>query len=267
MAWRMAPPSWDSVAVPRVVFSVAAFIMPKGYSSGYSLSSPGDDFFRRLGRAYNPAMLISSSYADVRDRFRPLDVLAFRGEGGASNGIAAYTHCEVSHVGIVITARFCDGVGADALDGTVVRVMESTSLDGFAGVVESRVSDRLRDYNGRVWWLPLADDVRAQLDVPAALDFLYRQRGKAYDYRQALLSGMDRLDGVPLWNTFTAEDWNRVFCSELVCGGLRAGGVFASPNCSEITPHDVVSAPIFAPDAHQLKGPPLAIRCHRGGRR
>lgn len=199
-------------------------------------------------------------YPRVRNLLEVGDVVAFGGRGAVSNTIKRFTGAPVSHVGVVLrTQVLVDGKAAAVGDrGHLVQVIESTSLDGFVGVAISRLSDRLERYDGEVWWLPLAAEVRARLNVEVFTSWLLKQEGRRYDERGAVLSGLDRLDVLGL--TRASEDLSRLFCSELVAAALRAGGVLPEDlNPSEITPIDLVRFRLYH-DAVQLVGAPTDIR-------
>lgn len=91
------------------------------------------------------------SYQDARKNMKPGDVVAFGGSSAFSKLIKFTTRSHVSHVGIVMQTQMLDENSGRFFN----QVMESTILDEFAGVTLSRFSERLRDYDGEVWWLPL----------------------------------------------------------------------------------------------------------------
>ena len=181
------------------------------------------------------------NYSEARNRMQPGDVLAFSGKGGFSNVIKWRTRSSVSHVGVVLQTS----IHGDAR--IFNQIIESTSLDGFSGVITSRVSDRLRDYNGQVWWLPLSSEARDEFNEKRFFDWMFGQIGKAYDTKQAVGSAID-------WIPFlkNKEDFNKLFCSELVAGGFEAAGMF-DINSSEVTPIDVCKWKIYE-GLYQLKG-------------
>lgn len=177
---------------------------------------------------------VRKMYAEARSAMQPGDVIAFGGKGRASAIIKAATFSQVSHVGIVLQTQVVD----EQSDRYFNNVIESTSLNGFTGVSVNRLSSRLEAYDGEVWWLPLSDAARRRLDLVAFWNWLFAQEGKPYDYLQALQAGLDLLDRLGV--TYAEEDFSRLFCSELVVGGLRAGGVLSiSTNPSEVTPINV----------------------------
>ncbi len=197
-----------------------------------------------------------ASYADLRSQLRAGDVLAFGGKGGLSEGIKLFTRGPVSHVGAVLR-RALDRPWSDTpADRYFVEVIESTSLGGRSGVMTSRFSDRLRDYGGEVWWLPLSEEVRSRMRLDDYFDFMFDAEGREYDLKQAIGAGVDFLDWAGAENE---EDFTRFFCSELVAAALERGGVVPSINASEVTPIELCRWDIFE-GCYQLAGKPMAIR-------
>lgn len=194
-------------------------------------------------------------YAEVRRRMLPGDVIAFGGKGRLSSLIKMATRGPVSHVGLVLQAAATTDRSRGRSHGRHFNLcIESTTLGGMSGVSISRLSDRLRVYSGEVWWMPLASEVRTQVDFEQLFDFAFAQVGKPYDAAGAVRSGVD------LWGLEADEDLDQLFCSELDAATLRAGGaVPAHVNPSEVTPLDLVRWSIYAPTYYQLKGERLPI--------
>ena len=180
-------------------------------------------------------------YIAARERMLPGDLIAFAGRGPVSDVIRLVTSCPVSHVGMVLHRR-------DGPAGAVVEVIESTSLDGFAGVTASRMSARLLGYDGSLWWLPLHPRVRERMNEAALVAFLHAQEGKPYDAVQAALAGIHRL-GLP----GSREDWSRWFCSEICARALVESGAVRSLNASQVTPAGLIEWSIYS-DCYQLSG-------------
>ncbi|WP_434362235.1 hypothetical protein NF212_18590 [Parasalinivibrio latis] len=190
------------------------------------------------------------SYQDARQRMKPGDVVAFGGQSAFSKLIKFTTRSDVSHVGIVMQTQMLDETSGRFFN----QVMESTIMDEFAGVTLSRFSERLRDYDGEVWWLPLREDVRRDhFDQSAFFNFMFRQNHKPYDYSQALASAIDGLDAIG-GPGFAKEELSRLFCSELVAAGLENANVVRDINSSEVTPIELCRWDIFEPTYFQLKG-------------
>lgn len=199
-------------------------------------------------------------YEEARSRMRAGDVLAFSGKGEFSEIIKWATRASVSHVGVVLQTKLL--IEGEPQMGMFNEVLESTSLDGFSGVVKSRLSDRLDTYDGEVWWLPLRRDLHEAMDKKTFYDFLLHQVRKPYDMPQAIRSALDAMDRVPLVGglTHNKEDFAKFFCSELVAAGLEAGGVVQNVNASEVTPIDLCMFNIYEKDYYQLKGDRKDIR-------
>jgi hypothetical protein len=196
--------------------------------------------------------LRTAQYDDIRHQIEPGDVIAFAGAGPASEVIQRATGSNISHVGIVLHPDPVPGEPPKQ----ILQVIESTSLDGFTGVTVSHLRERIQRYDGRVWWLPLRDSVRAKVDWQAFHGFLLQQVGKPYDLPQAIMSGVDQLDDHALLQraTHAVEDFCQFFCSELVAGALEACGAIAHLNASEVTPIDLCTFSIFDQEYCQLKG-------------
>ena len=82
------------------------------------------------------------------------------------------------------------------------------------------------------------------------------QNRKEYDLPQAIISALNAMDDNPLIGKAThgAEDFSKLFCSELAAAGLEAGGVINSLNASEVTPIDSCKFNIHKPEHYQIKG-------------
>lgn len=152
---------------------------------------------------------------------QPGDVIAFGGKGHFSEIIKFATLSNVSHVGVILQTQVLD----DNSDRFFNQIIEST---GCHGVGVSKFSDRLKDYVGELWWLPLAPQIRQQSFDSLPLD----RQGLSYNH----------------------EDFNRFFCSELVATGLEKAGAVDSINASEVTPIELCRWNIYADNYYQLKG-------------
>jgi hypothetical protein len=199
-------------------------------------------------------------YEDVRDQMKPGDIIAFSGKGQFSEVIKWATRASVSHVGVILQSKLL--VGNTPQEGFFNQVIESTSLNGFSGVTISRLSDRVFAYTGEMWWLPLGQAQRDQMDFKKFYNFLLHQNHKPYDMPQAIKSALDATDKVPLLGglTHNTEDFSRFFCSELAAAGLEAGGAIPPLNASEVTPIDLCMFKIYSGEYYQLKGKEKAIK-------
>lgn len=204
----------------------------------------------------------TSTYAEIRSSMRPGDVVAFSGKGDFSQIIKWATRSNVSHVGVILQSQML--IDDEAQKGYFNQIIESTSLNGFSGVSISRLSDRVATYDGEMWWLPISDQTRQQMDNGKFYNWLLHQEHKEYDAAQAVKSALDVLDKVPVVGrvTHNTEDFARFFCSELVAAALEHAGAIASLNASEVTPNDLCRFAIYSDDYYQLKGDTKPIRAY-----
>lgn len=195
-------------------------------------------------------MLIQTSYAAIRSGIKPGDVIAFSGSGWISGAIKFFTRSCVSHVGVVYEIN---------LKGhRRIKLMESTTLNGYDGVQETYLSERLESHNGPVWWLPLSERVRKDMDAVRFWRCLWTVQAQKtkYDYRQAFHHAVDLLH---LWAQ--SESPGRLFCSELVALALKSAYVLPVwINSSEIRPVDLCAFRIYSDNYYQLRGKPAEIK-------
>jgi len=170
-------------------------------------------------------------YEDLRDKMKIGDMLAFSGKGFISEIIKKVTGSNISHVGAVLYSY----VAGQRL----VQVIESTSLgDGFSGVKINRLSDHVRDYDGKIFWHPLTSFSRDSFKEELYTRFMLNMKGRKYDTIQAVLSALDFIPD-------TSEDLDKLFCSELISEAYERAGIIHQVNASEMTPADVVNFNIF----------------------
>lgn len=197
----------------------------------------------------------STSYAEIRGEMKPGDVLAFGGKGNFSDLIKFATASVVSHVGVILHTK----IPTDTSGRYFNQVIESATIHDYAGVHISRLSDRLKVYDGEIWWLPLSESLRQDnFDQEKFYNFLFQHEGKKYDMYQALQAGADALDSVKLpfgmsGLGYAEEDFSKFFCSELVAAGLEAAGTVGKINASEVTPIDLCRWQIYSGKYYQLK--------------
>ncbi len=180
------------------------------------------------------------------------DVIAFGGSSHFSGIIKLAIHAEVSHIGILLQTQVKDEKTGERIN----YIIDSTSRQG---VAISRMENRLEQYDGEVWWLPLQDKIRGkQFNQQPFSEFLMQQKGKKYDHSQAAGSAIDFFDDLPFgWRGpgYNDENFTRLFCSELVAASLKAAGILPENlNASEATPIDICRWNIFAPEYYLLKG-------------
>lgn len=179
-------------------------------------------------------------YIEVRSSLKTGDVIAFSGKGRASEIIKWYTNSEFSHVGIVLNTSMTE-------IGSIVLLIESTSLvnipdavtkELWKGVQIHILSNRLNNYDGEAWVLPL----KSPLNEARSRDMQQWLRRThtdkiPYDTVQAIGAGADLID---MFGIVNEPDFSSLFCSELVTKALQIAGVVpAYVNPSEITPADV----------------------------
>jgi hypothetical protein len=186
-------------------------------------------------------MLIQTEYDHVRHMIRVGDGICMGGHGFVSWAIRRWTCSPLSHWATVFEAHEPE---------RRVRLIESTSLNDVKGVQYSYASDRIRDYDGRVWWLPLSAESRRRIKEDEFTAFLAAQIGKGYDYADIAHLCLDVLHLIE-----AREDWRAYICSELGAAGGKIGGILPPwMDTSEVTPIDLARLKIWAPDYYQLHG-------------
>jgi hypothetical protein len=200
--------------------------------------------------------VLQISYDQARKLMQPGDVLAFGGRGSFSELIKFSTFSSVSHVGIILHTK----IPTDPSDRYFNQIIETSTIDGFNGVNISRFSDRLKVYNGEVWWLPLKREIReSKFDQVKFFNFLFDQAEDKipYDLPQGIKSVIDTFDKLPFGlhgPGYNKEDFSKFFCSELVAAGLEVAGATGTINASEVTPIDLCRWDIYEDNYYQLKG-------------
>ncbi len=198
-----------------------------------------------------------AQYNEVRDRMKAGDIIAFSGRGFPSDQIKLVTHSPISHVGIILQSKLL--INGRPQAGMLNQIIESTSLNGFSGVTISRLSDRLANYNGQVWWLPLEAARRKKADWAKFYDFLLRQDHKKYAYEPVARFLLSRLPKIGKYFVSHA-DYKRFFCSELAVAGLAAAGYLPPTDAANVDPADLCSMQIYRKQYVQIKGDqPLEI--------
>ncbi len=198
---------------------------------------------------------IQISYDKVRERMRPGDVIAFGGKGHSSDIIKFATFSDVSHVAVILQTKVLN----DKTGRFFNEIIESTTMNGAAGVRTARLSDCLSIYEGEIWWLPLNERIRTRFDEKEFYNFLFQQKGREYDLPQAVKAGIDLLDRLPFSGggpSLNREDFSKFFCSELVAAAFERAGVTGPVNASEVTPIDLCRWRIYQSSYYQLKGDP-----------
>lgn len=204
-------------------------------------------------------MVESQPYSLIKQDMRPGDIIAFGGNSLFSLWTKLTTRSVVTHVAMVLQTNRVD----DRCGHHFNQVVEATVHDGEKGVITHHLSERINTYDGDIWWLPLHDKARAQLEHNETdfLNFMLSQRGKPYDVWQLFGSAFDITDEHSWLGRFSynEQDFSRWFCSELIAEGLKTAGIVRGVNASEVTPHDICRFRIFEDRYVQLKGKAKAI--------
>ncbi|MDC8830159.1 hypothetical protein [Alteromonas gilva] len=206
-------------------------------------------------------MLSQQHYHDIKHLIAPGDIIAFGGTSLFSRWTKFTTRAQVTHTALVVDTPAIHSTEQGRHDLTMI---EATSIKGKKGVMYNYVSERVKHYQGDVWWLPLHNNAKAQLqdNWQHFHDFLHQQHGKGYDVWQLFGAAIDVFDDHRWfnWLTYNRKKLNQWFCSELVAEGLRYAGIVSDVNPSETTPKDICQFDIFAPQYVQLKGRPKKIK-------
>lgn len=187
-------------------------------------------------------------YSQYREAMKTGDVIAFSGNSRISKIIKWKTDSQYSHVGIVMDADAKGGIGKAVL------MVESTALCNQPDVLDGKIikgvqlhflSNRLDEYDGKAWWLPLKEVLPhyAAFNMQQWLRNIRCENIK-YDDFQALGTGADIFDWIP--GIQNDRDFSSLFCSELVARALQIAGVVNDNiNPSEQTPADIAGMPCF----------------------
>lgn len=170
------------------------------------------------------------SYEQVRDQVQPGDVVAFGGDNVLSETIMKSGNSTASHAGIIV-AKASRGQEPRFIEATI-RV-EGNDPTQVAEVTSFR--DRLEEYHGQAWWLPLHPTVRGTFREDEFMDFIHGVEGKFFDLTEGVavvLKNLLRLPDPPV----AVRTGDFLFCSELVVDALRAGGVVGRVDPSKVSP-------------------------------
>ena len=194
-----------------------------------------------------PTIWQEDTYENIRNEMQPGDVIAFSGKKFTSSAIKEITNSNVSHVGVIFQSTLL--INGEPQQGVLNQVAEAT----LSGVRLTRLSGIVRNYEeGQIWWLPLSDAARENLDLETFHNFLLHHEGLPYDFSQAATLGLDKLD--PFEIIRNQENFEKLFCSELVAGALEAAGVINTINASRVTPIDLCRFQIYAEHYTQFAG-------------
>lgn len=191
-----------------------------------------------------------ASLDEVRERMRVGDIIAFGGRDPVSWLVKAVTGAPVSHAGIILADRR-EHAGAPA-EGRI-RLMEAHPFQLRFDVHTAELAERVRDYGGDTWWLPLHDSLRERLDPERLQHWLMSQEGKSFDMVQGVFSAFDRVPWLRRLGP-TERNLDSIFCSELVIAGLVQSCAIPPINPSVVTPAEMCAFRIYAEDYWQLSG-------------
>lgn len=194
-------------------------------------------------------------YKDVRDRMKAGDVIAFGGRAAFSKMVKIVTKSPVSHCATILQTREIEEDTGRYFN----QIIEADTNDDYSGVGITRLSKKIKHYDGDVWWLPLNNNnYKQKFNRKKFYNFLFHQaeRKAAYDMNQVFASALDGMDKTP-WGsngpTRNREDFEQFFCSELIAAGFEEAGILPSLNSSEITPADLVRFNLYE-GVYLLKG-------------
>ena len=191
-----------------------------------------------------------TKYETLRPQLRPGDLIAFQGAGILSGLISVFS-AGPSHIGIV--RQSCHA------NSDFVTMTESTIEGGRNGVQTNRLSERLAEYDGRAWWLPLSDDIHEQIDWFKFFNFI----GATEDHVRYDTTGLFEfiLRGLPIVGPRIGqkEHVDQMVCSGFVTAVLESCGVLRGINWSKVSPQDLVEMHIYR-DVFNLIGGPAKLR-------
>jgi hypothetical protein len=210
--------------------------------------------------------MILSTYDQIRDKIRQGDLIGFGGTGFVSGGIELFTRSPLSHIGIVLDTQV--SIGGQPQQGHVIMLIESTSLNGKSGVQINRLSERVSNYPGKVWWLPLADAIRAKCDWQKFYDYALSLDGHPYAYIPVAMMVFEPIAHWPIIGRLVQNprDTSQLFCSALDAALIeKAGGLDFNINFDEVSPQDLAAMPLYS-GATQIKGPATDIPHFNGAK-
>lgn len=202
-----------------------------------------------------------TTYDKIRSRIQLGDIIAFDGRSIYSWLVRTGTGARISHVGIACKTKVASyGHSIMEICESVKQGEDHETGQPITGVTRNRLSSRIANYNGEVYWFPLSPAARAALDYRAAISFLLSVMGRPYDMPQAIQSALDFCED-RLRILYACEDYSAFFCSELAAAALKAGSVIQTTiNASETTPIDLLRQPIYDTTYYQLTGKPKPIK-------
>ena len=198
------------------------------------------------------------SYEALQSQLKVGDVLAFGGADLPSDVVKLATRSCFVHVAIVFSTDL--PTASQKLDETApqidsILIMEShvdASLPSVGtgkctlGVQMQWLSQRLKTYDGKLWWAPLKTPLTAE-GIVAMQTWLRRMEAQQipYDFTQAIEVGVAAFTRTQREHL---TDYSALFCSELVTVSLQLAGALDSEiNASAQTPANVMEFSCLQP--------------------
>jgi len=193
-------------------------------------------------------------YEKVRGAIATGDLIAYNGRGPLST-LIRWVCGYPTHVAMV--SRVLDTNGDDR-----VQTIESTSMkvsgERIIGVQRTYLSERLANYDGDIWWLPLCTlrACRILRNKERFQDLLDAREGARYDFLGALREGWSNI--FPRLFPVREVD-RRFFCSALVTYIYTNMGVLPERlNYRTISPKELCQYQLYS-RVYQLAGVPKSI--------
>ena len=188
-------------------------------------------------------------YLVLRDAMQTGDVIAYNGRGPLSTVIRWVTGYP-THVALVSRTQDTDGK-------TRIQCIESTSMkiggDRIIGVQRTYLSERVQNYKGDIWWLPLKSSLSGSIKRRQDYfdNLLQARDGSRYDFLGALREGWSNI----FPRLFPIKDVDkRFFCSALVAYVLSNMGILPGRiNHRTVSPRELCRFKIYA-HAKQIAG-------------
>ena len=208
--------------------------------------------------ASQPAQAISLPYETLQSQLKIGDVMAFGGTDLPSDVVKLATRSRFVHVAIVFSTDLLAPLqelkdGVSQTDS--ILIMEShvdASLPSVGtgkctlGVQMQWLSQRLKTYDGNLWWAPLKTPLTAE-GIAAMQTWLRKMEAQRipYDFTQAIEVGVAAFTRTQREHL---TDYSALFCSELVTVSLQLAGALDSEiNASAQTPADVMQFSCLQP--------------------
>ncbi len=195
-------------------------------------------------------MLSPIDLASAIQLMRAGDVLAFSGNAFGSKLIQFFTKSPISHVAIVSE----NGGGKEYVEAN--NILKKVGVYRFP-------AEKLEEYNGRVWLLPLSSSAHKRMNKTILENYLFQQANFAFDTFGSIRSAEVLLPLIPVLRNririVYQEDLSKLFCSEFIAAAFRTSGVIKNINASEVTPADLCRFSIYEASYFQILGSHLEI--------